>query len=51
MSDFILGAIVGVLLALIIAYWNQIKTLYQNKGAISDAANIVTSVQDLGTKI
>jgi hypothetical protein len=46
--SFLFGAIVGLLLGLIIAYWGQIKKVYQNKdkiGAISDASSALDELR------
>lgn len=46
-SNFILGAVVGILAAVLYIYWKQITFLQQNAGAIGDVSNIVTSGQNL----
>lgn len=51
MSNFILGAIIGGLLAVLIIYWKQINFLQQNAGTIGDVANIVQSGQNLIQKL
>jgi hypothetical protein len=51
MSSFILGAIVGLLMGLLIAYWKQINFLYTNSGTIGDINNVVTSGSNLLQKI
>ncbi len=51
MSSFILGALVGLLTGLLIAYWKQINFLYQNKGTIEDVNNVIQSGGNLLQKI
>lgn len=51
MSSFILGAIVGFLLALLILYWKQITFLYRNQDTIGAASQIVSGFQVLGQKL
>ncbi len=46
--SFLFGAIVGLLLGLIIAYWGQIKKVYQNKdkiGALNDASTAFDEIR------
>ncbi len=50
-SQFLLGAIVGILGALLYVYWKQIVFLQQNAGTIGDVTNIVTSAQNLVQKL
>lgn len=47
MSSFLLGAVVGILAALLWVYWKQIMFIQQNAGAINDVSNIVQSGQNL----
>jgi hypothetical protein len=50
-SNFILGAIVGLLTGLLIAYWKQINFLYSNAGTIGDVSNVVQSGSNLLQKL
>lgn len=50
-ANFAVGAIVGLLLGLLIAYWKQINFLYQNQGTIGDVNNVATSGYNLLQKL
>lgn len=50
-SNFLLGAVVGVLAAVIFIYWKQIRFLQQNSGTIEDVTNIIQSGQNLVQKL
>lgn len=47
MADFILGGIIGFLAAILLLYWQQIQTLYQNRDTISGISDIVSGIQKL----
>lgn len=51
MSTFILGAIVGILVAVLALYWNQIQSLYAQKDTIGAVNQIYTGFQTLGAKL
>ena len=51
MTSFILGAIVGLLGGLLIAYWKQVSFLYNNAGTIGDVSNVVQSGSNLLQKL
>jgi hypothetical protein len=54
MSNLILGGIIGFLVGLLICYWKQIQSAYQNRGLISDVSAVsggVSAAQDIFKKL
>lgn len=51
MSSFILGVIVGGLVALIILFWQQINAVYQNRDILSGANQIYSGITTIGQKL
>lgn len=47
MASFLLGGIIGFLAAILLLYWQQIQTLYQNRGTISGVSDILSGIQKL----
>jgi hypothetical protein len=47
MSNFLLGAIIGILAGLAYCYWHAIMTAYQNRDVIAAGGNVIQDVQNL----
>lgn len=43
MSTFILGTLLGLVIGLLVCYWQKISTLYQNKDKISAVSGLVSA--------
>jgi hypothetical protein len=43
--------VIGVLVGLIVCYWNQIKAVYENRNLISSGANLIDAGQDFFSQV
>ena len=42
----IMGVVIGLLLGLAYCYWNQLQSVYQNRGLITSGGNLITDAQN-----
>jgi ethanolamine ammonia-lyase large subunit len=47
-STFILGALLGLAVGLLICYWNKAKAVYENKDKITAVSGLADALSNVG---